>query len=89
MSWLTFGAIIASVGVGLLAFARFGATGGTLRDAIAVLRNGFFVISGVFLILGGYVIPGFLIVVLFVFLGAGAASSVWSDNLRGLIAPDS
>jgi hypothetical protein len=87
MTWLPFAAVIGAVAIGLVAFARFGTRGGTLRDAIAVIRNGFFILSGVFLILGGYVFAGVFIVALFVFLGAGAASSVWSESLRNIINP--
>lgn len=87
MSWLPFAAVIGAVAIGLLAFSRFGSTGGTLRDAIAVIRNGFFVISGVFLILGGYVFAGIAVVALFVFLAASAATSVWEESARSWLVP--
>lgn len=87
MSWLPFAAVIAAVAIGLLAFVRLGGpTGGSLRDALAVIRNGFFILSGVFLILGGFVIVGVLVIALFVFLGAGAAKSLYDDSLRNWIA---
>jgi hypothetical protein len=89
MSWLPFAAIIGAAALGLLAFVRLGGpTGGSIRDALAVIRNGLFVLSGVFLILGGFVIVGALVIALFVFLGAGAAKSLYDDSARSWIAPD-
>ncbi|MFC7134333.1 MULTISPECIES: hypothetical protein [Salinibaculum] len=87
-NWLIFGAIIGSVAVGLLAYARWGSTGGTFRDALSVIRNGFFVLAGVSLILGGFVIVGSIVIAVFVFLGTSAFLSLREDLVRNAVAPD-
>lgn len=88
MSWLTFAAIAGAVAIGIAAYARFGQTGGTLRDALAVLRSGFFILVGIGLVAGGFVVVGVIVIALFVFLGAGAALQVREEMLRQGIAPD-
>ena len=85
MTWLAFAAIVGAVAVGIAAYMQLGQTGGTLRDALAVLRAGFFILVGVGLIAGGFVIVGAFVVALFVFIGAGAAAST-RDGLRSRIA---
>jgi len=86
MSWLTFAAVVGAVGIGIAAYMRWGATGGTLRDALAVIRAGFFILVGLGLIAGGFVVAGAVLIAIFVFVGLGAAVSV-DESLRDSIAP--
>lgn len=85
MTWLAFAAAVGAIAVGIAAYMRWGQTGGTLRDALAVIRAGFFILVGVGLIAGGFVIIGAFVIALFVFIGAGAAKST-RDGLRERIA---
>ena len=86
MTWLTLVVIAGAIGAGVLAYLRYGSRGGTLRDALAIIRAAFFVLVGIGLIAGGFVIAGALFVAVFVFLGIGAAVNV-DKALRDRIAP--
>ena len=86
MSWLTFAAVVGAVGIGIAAYMRWGATGGTVRDALAVIRAGFFILVGLGLVAGGFLYAGAALIAIFVFVGLGAAVNV-EDAVRDSIAP--
>ena len=86
MSWLAFAAAVGAIGIGIAAYMRWGSTGGTVRDALAVIRAGFFVLVGFGLVAGGFVFAGAVLIAIFVFVGLGAAVNV-EGALRDSIAP--
>jgi hypothetical protein len=86
MSWLTFVAVVGAIGIGIAAYMRWGSTGGTVRDALAVIRAGFFILVGLGLVAGGFLWAGVALIAIFVFVGLGAAVNV-EDAVRDSIAP--
>jgi len=68
------------VGVGL--YARFGGATSTAADAIALIGKLGWIVAGIMLVVGGFVILGMILVILGVAIGLGRADRISDRDLR-------
>lgn len=86
MTLLTVFAIGAGITTGYYIFVRFGSGGADAAyDAIALGSSIFWILAGIFAILGGFVLVGFVILIVFSYI-AFAKGTATRDRVRSRIA---
>ena len=78
-------ALFVAIGVGVYAFLNYRSSADTTYDAFATISAAFWVISGTFLILGGFQILGMIVVALFLYIGLTKGAKT-QKRLRAKIA---
>lgn len=86
MSLLAVFAIGAGLTTGYYIYVRFGSGGADAAyDAIALGSSIFWILAGIFLILGGFVLLGFLILIIFSYIAISKGTAT-RDRVRSRIA---
>jgi hypothetical protein len=67
---------LVAAGVGVLMYRRAGQQSDTAADTMALGSAVFWIIAGVFAIMGGFVILGFAFIAIFTFIGLGKFGAV-------------
>lgn len=82
---LALSAVFAAATLGYYLYLNYSGGATATYDAIATVSSAFWVLTGVYLILGGFVLAGMIVVALFVYVGATKGSQT-KRRLRARIA---
>lgn len=72
--------VVVGILAGVLAFRRFGTASGTLWNVWRIIISVVWLLSGVFLTVGGYVVVGVALIAVWTFIALGAASELRDDT---------
>lgn len=71
--------VVVGILLGWMAFRRFGSVSGTVWNAWRLIVSVMWILSGVFLTLGGYIVAGIVVIALWVFIALGATAELKED----------
>lgn len=72
--------------LGVYLAVNYSGTSDTLGDVLRVTSSVFWILSGVFAILGGFILLGFGLILVFTFVGTGAALDLRKEAARKRIS---
>lgn len=79
-------AIVGGISAGFWLHRRFGSGGADAAyDGLALISSFFWILTGIFLVLGGFVVPGVIVLVIFSYVGISKGINT-KQRIRSRIA---
>lgn len=85
MAVITVVAILASATLGYYLYSEYAGGANAIYDGVATASAALWVLAGIFAVMGGFVLPGMILIIIFTYVGL-SKGSVTSDRLRARLA---